>query len=114
MVLKLGGNDKTFNKEMNGRTNKGIMPFGTHEDKPIDEIPSSYLGWIVHQEWLKDPLKSKLEEEFNKRKEEKDCFGHLEEGLRRCKKCPYHYECAKETEKRETSISYDDINLEDI
>ncbi|RDB31781.1 putative quorum-sensing-regulated virulence factor [Candidatus Similichlamydia laticola] len=28
------------------KTNRGIMPFGRHQGKPLTEVPSSYLKWL--------------------------------------------------------------------
>lgn len=28
-----------------------LMPFGKHKDKPMDEVPDSYLEWFLEQDW---------------------------------------------------------------
>lgn len=28
------------------------MPFGVHKDKLIADVPSSYLRWILEQDWF--------------------------------------------------------------
>ena len=30
------------------------IPFGKHQDKPIDKIPQHYLKWLLAQEWFLD------------------------------------------------------------
>jgi uncharacterized protein (DUF3820 family) len=40
---------------------KTVMPFGKHKGKTFDEVPLTYLDWLVGQN-LREPLKSKLEE----------------------------------------------------
>ncbi|WP_239978359.1 putative quorum-sensing-regulated virulence factor [Candidatus Similichlamydia epinepheli] len=48
------------------RVSKGIMPFGKHHGKPLQEIPSSYLKWLnesgalekTQNQWLKEELKT--------------------------------------------------------
>ena len=38
----------------------GIIPFGKHEGKTIEEIETNYLIWLLGQEWFKE----KFEELF--------------------------------------------------
>ena len=30
-----------------------LMPFGKHKDKPLSEVPDSYLIWLMDQLWVK-------------------------------------------------------------
>lgn len=38
------------------------MPFGQHKGKTLDEIPLNDLDWLIGQDWLKEPTKSKIKE----------------------------------------------------
>ena len=29
-----------------------IIPFGKHKDKPLNEIPLSYLSWLISNDWF--------------------------------------------------------------
>lgn len=31
----------------------GQMPFGKYKDKDIEDIPNSYLNWVVGEDWFK-------------------------------------------------------------
>ena len=31
-----------------------VMTFGKHKDKDIEEVPDSYLRWMIDQEWAED------------------------------------------------------------
>ena len=37
-----------------------VLPFGKFKGLPLDEVPLTYLDWLVDQEWLKDPLRSEI------------------------------------------------------
>jgi Putative quorum-sensing-regulated virulence factor len=43
------------------------MPFGKFKDTPLAEIPDDYLEWLLSCEWLRDPLRSKVEAELDAR-----------------------------------------------
>jgi uncharacterized protein (DUF3820 family) len=43
------------------------MPFGKFKDYPLAEIPDDYLEWLLSCEWLRDPLRSKVEQELDAR-----------------------------------------------
>ena len=32
----------------------GQIPFGTHKDKDIEDVPDSYLSWIKGEDWFKN------------------------------------------------------------
>ena len=34
-----------------------IMPFGKHKDKPIKDLPTHYLDWIIGEDWFCDKFK---------------------------------------------------------
>lgn len=42
------------------------MPFGCHRNKPIDEIPSSYLEWLLTIE-IDNDLRARVEEALAQR-----------------------------------------------
>jgi uncharacterized protein (DUF3820 family) len=29
-----------------------IIPFGKHNGKPIEDVPTSYLEWLTEQDWF--------------------------------------------------------------
>jgi uncharacterized protein (DUF3820 family) len=29
-----------------------VIPFGKHKDEPVEDIPRSYLEWLLEQEWF--------------------------------------------------------------
>lgn len=40
------------------------MPFGKHQDQPLNAIPTSYLRWLLTidlSEWLEDAVRDELE-----------------------------------------------------
>lgn len=52
-----------------------IMPFGTHKNKKLSEVPDGYLKWILRQENIDETLKSNAEQVLNARE------GHKEKEL---------------------------------
>jgi len=36
------------------------MPFGKHKGSLIEDVPLSYLEWLLSQDWLKDPMKTEI------------------------------------------------------
>lgn len=52
-----------------------IMPFGTHKNKKLSEVPDGYLKWILRQENIDETLKSNAEQVLNSRE------GHKEKEL---------------------------------
>ena len=43
------------------------MPFGKYRVCFISELPLEYLDWLLDQEFVREPLRSILEREFEKR-----------------------------------------------
>jgi hypothetical protein len=43
------------------------MPFGKYRGCFISELPLEYLDWLLDQEFIRNPLRSTLEREFEKR-----------------------------------------------
>jgi uncharacterized protein (DUF3820 family) len=39
-----------------------VMPFGKYSGEEFDAIPADYFDWLVGQDWLNEPLKSKVEQ----------------------------------------------------
>jgi len=37
-----------------------IMPFGKHKGEGIEDVPSSYLEWLLEQEWFCDKFSEKV------------------------------------------------------
>src|SRR5690554_4927470 len=52
-----------------------IMPFGTHKNKKLSEVPDGYLKWILRQENIDKTLKANAEQVLNARE------GHKEKEL---------------------------------
>lgn len=52
-----------------------IMPFGTHKNKRLSEVPDGYLKWILRQENIDETLKANAEQVLNARE------GHKEKEL---------------------------------
>jgi hypothetical protein len=49
------------------------MPFGKYCGTPIDEIPFEYIEWLIDQDFLRQPLRSALEREFERRTCSQEC-----------------------------------------
>lgn len=43
------------------------MPFGKFRNKPIAERKTDYLNWLLGRDYIRDPLKSAIEEELKRR-----------------------------------------------
>jgi uncharacterized protein (DUF3820 family) len=39
-----------------------IMPFGKHKGENIDDLKHDYLKWLHDQEWVKDNMKSRIDQ----------------------------------------------------
>lgn len=44
-----------------------VMPFGQHRGEHLDDIDTEYLDWLIGQDWLKDPLRSDVENNLRTR-----------------------------------------------
>jgi Putative quorum-sensing-regulated virulence factor len=55
---------RKFHPERSGST---PMPFGKFKDLPLAEIPSDYLEFLLSCDWLRHPLRSRIEEELDAR-----------------------------------------------
>ena len=44
-----------------------LMPFGKYKHAPVDELPDTYLLWLLGLENLKEPLLSHVREEIGAR-----------------------------------------------
>ena len=44
------------------------MPFGKHKGTPVADVPTDYLEWLASKDDFKDPLKSVVDAELQKRK----------------------------------------------
>jgi uncharacterized protein (DUF3820 family) len=44
------------------------IPFGKYRGTPIDELPLQYIEWLIDQDFLRQPLRSALEAEFERRR----------------------------------------------
>ena len=43
------------------------MPFGKFKGTPISDLPDWYLAWAMEQDFIKDPIKSALQQEYDER-----------------------------------------------
>ena len=43
------------------------MPFGKHRGRQLCELPFEYVAWLVDQDFLREPLRSRIQEEFDRR-----------------------------------------------
>jgi Putative quorum-sensing-regulated virulence factor len=43
------------------------MPFGRHRGQPLDELPGDYLAWLLDLDDLREPLRSRIEDEADRR-----------------------------------------------
>lgn len=43
------------------------MPFGKHKGRAICDLPYDYLEWLVDEDFLKEPLRTRIQEEFDRR-----------------------------------------------
>jgi hypothetical protein len=43
------------------------LPFGKHKDEPLDQVPSSYLCWLIREAKLSSGLRQSVAGELNKR-----------------------------------------------
>jgi hypothetical protein len=44
-----------------------VMPFGRFRDRPLSELPSAYVIWLLKLPDLRDPLKAAIVEEIARR-----------------------------------------------
>lgn len=42
-----------------------VLTFGKFRGRTFDDVPLPYLDWLNGQEWLRDPLKSKVSAYLN-------------------------------------------------
>jgi hypothetical protein len=111
MLDKLGAQEEQYNEE---QQNLDKMPFGKYEGKNISDLNPYYIKSLLSNcDWITDPLKSKLEASFDKSKEEKECFGYMENPEdKKCLKCPFYKDCKEKTQM--DTYTYDDIDVENI
>ena len=43
-----------------GLSMNNVMPFGKYKGTPLDKLPDSYVAWLLHDEILREPLKTIL------------------------------------------------------
>src|SRR5215204_6587463 len=43
------------------------MPFGKYKGESLSDIPLHYISWLLEQEFLKEPLRGWLEDEYEER-----------------------------------------------
>ncbi len=48
------------------------MPFGKYKDQPIENVPQSYLDWLLDQDTLFDLTREMLEREVARREEDSE------------------------------------------
>ena len=41
---------------------KYVFPFGKHKGKTLEEAPVNYLYWLLDQDWVKDNLKTAIDD----------------------------------------------------
>ena len=46
-------------------TDESLMPFGMHKDKPLVDVPASYLIWLYENNKCNQPLKLYIEENMD-------------------------------------------------
>jgi hypothetical protein len=44
-----------------------ILPFGKHKGANLSDAPTQYLQWLVNVDWLRDPLRTAIEAELERR-----------------------------------------------
>ncbi len=72
--MKLGITEDNFEEEQG--LNTGLMPFGLHKDKKIEDIPFDYIWWLYHEVDMFSWLKKIINEIFERKMTEKvTCFG---------------------------------------
>jgi hypothetical protein len=42
----------------------GRMPFGKYRGMPLMDLPARYVRWLMAQPWMRDPLRSALQQEW--------------------------------------------------
>jgi len=72
----------------------GILPFGKYVGHSVSEVDDKYLLFLIDYTNLHGDLKDAVEEEVEKRCNEKDCFGMFMFGSESCAKCPWAERCA--------------------
>lgn len=43
------------------------MPFGKYRGVELTDVPFEYLSWLIEQDFLREPLRTLAEEEFDRR-----------------------------------------------
>jgi hypothetical protein len=57
----------TGNHSVNHPEASYVMPFGKYKGVPITDVPDGYIVWIWETMQLRDPLKSAIENELERR-----------------------------------------------
>lgn len=61
------GKRKSRDHKSNSNDDNPIMPFGKFKGVAICELPDWYLDWCLDQDFIKEPLRTKIEEESKTR-----------------------------------------------
>jgi Putative quorum-sensing-regulated virulence factor len=48
------------------------MPFGKYKGSRLEDVPLEYISWLIDQDFLRDPLRSAVEEEYDRRTNPED------------------------------------------
>src|SRR5262245_27845599 len=43
------------------------MPFGRHKGWPLPDLPDSYVQWLFDCDWIHEPLRSAVDQEWMRR-----------------------------------------------
>lgn len=82
--------------------------------KQVSELSPKFIRQTLSNDpvWLDSSIREKLEQAFEEKKKEKECFGYMENPQsKECMKCPFWEDCKEATQS--TTYNYDSIEIDE-